>query len=131
MENLDPKKLCCEHIHRYVRVWIVDGRAFDGFVESVDEEQLYLAIPVGHEMPDNEQIGLENAGHPECSVGHHGNFGGYPGIQTRALAQGYYPYPGAGLGYGYPGYPPYGIRRFNRLVLPLAALTGLSLLPYY
>ncbi|WP_324607744.1 hypothetical protein [Paenibacillus sp. IHBB 10380] len=112
----------------------MDGRAFDGFVESVDDEQLYLAIPVGHEMPHNEQIGSENAGHPECSVGHHGNFGGYPGIQTRALAQGFYPYPGVGLGFGYPGYPgypPYGIRRFNRLILPLTALTALSLLPYY
>ncbi|WP_405196558.1 hypothetical protein [Virgibacillus necropolis] len=37
-----------------------------------------------------------------------------------------YGYPGYGYGYGY-GRP----RRFNRLILPLAALTALSILPWY
>lgn len=31
----------------------------------------------------------------------------------------------------YPPFAPYRPRRFNRLVLPLAALTALALLPYY
>ncbi|EHS56994.1 hypothetical protein WG8_3264, partial [Paenibacillus sp. Aloe-11] len=43
----------------------------------------------------------------------------------------YPPYPPYGYGYGY-GYGfPYGRRRFNRLILPLAALTAIALLPYY
>ncbi|WP_404451729.1 hypothetical protein LG329_15515 [Virgibacillus necropolis] len=39
-----------------------------------------------------------------------------------------------GYGYGYPDYGHYGYRprrRFNRLILPLAALTALSILPWY
>lgn len=133
MEKIDTQKLCSDHMHRYVRVWIVDGRVYDGFVENVDGEQLYLAIPICHERHDQEQLAVEYAGHPEASGGHLGNYGGYPGIQTRALSQGYYAYPGHGHpGYGYPGYFPYGNRRrFNRLILPLTILTALSLLPYY
>lgn len=41
---------------------------------------------------------------------------------------------GPGYGYGYGGYPPYGYfppRRFQRLVLPLAAIAAISLLPWY
>ncbi|MGF7046091.1 hypothetical protein J2T13_000553 [Paenibacillus sp. DS2015] len=148
MEKIDPQKLCHDHIHRYVRVWLIDGRNYDGFVESVDDEQLYLAVPVCHEVPQSGQMGAENAGHQVGWNDHHGNYGGYPGIQTRALSQGYYAsavsdpsdpsrsypvFPGygyPGYGYGGYGYPPYG-RRFNRLILPLAALAALSLLPYY
>ncbi|WP_338112630.1 hypothetical protein [Paenibacillus dendritiformis] len=47
--------------------------------------------------------------------------GGYPGY-----------YPGYYYGGYYPGYYPYGYYRpFNRLILPLVALTALALLPYY
>ncbi|AOZ91730.1 hypothetical protein [Paenibacillus crassostreae] len=55
MEKFEAKQLCQQHIHRYVRVMIQDGRAVDGFIENVDDENIYLAVPVGHEM-NNEQV---------------------------------------------------------------------------
>jgi hypothetical protein len=156
MEKIEAKQVCHHHMHRYVRVVILDGRAFDGFVENVDDEQLYLAVPVGHEM-NNEQ--MEHAGYhegnnapmdsyanpsnlqptsyePQKGYGHQQGCGcngpssgsGYPGVDARAFFPGYYPAPAPFPGYGY---NPYGRRRFNRIILPLALLSTLALLPYY
>ncbi|WP_407272394.1 hypothetical protein [Radiobacillus sp. PE A8.2] len=93
--------LCTKHIHHYVLVEMVDGNKIDGIVTHVDNDYVYLAIP---------NTGREN----EERFGY--GFG-YPGY-------------GYGPGYGYPGYG-YGPGRFNRLVLPLAALTALSVLPWF
>jgi hypothetical protein len=143
MEKVDAKQVCHHHMHRYVRVVIVDGRSFDGFVDNVDDNHLHLAVPVGHEMYCDH---MENASIPNenmapvggCGCNTHlpspygtqqgyGNpsFGssGYPGVDVRAFVPGYYP-PGF-------GYNPYGRRRFNRLLLPLVALTAISVLPFY
>ncbi|OZB91672.1 hypothetical protein [Paenibacillus sp. XY044] len=49
MEKFEAIELCKKHMHRYVRATMSDGSVYDGFVESVDEEKLYLAVPVGHE----------------------------------------------------------------------------------
>nr|WP_226037713.1 hypothetical protein [Aquibacillus saliphilus] len=93
--------LCQKHIHSYVVVDTVDGTQIDGIITGVDEEYVYMAVPIDHSR-SNERI---------------------------------FPVPGYGYGYGFPGYgypgyvPPVG--RFRRLVLPLAALTALSLLPWY
>lgn len=147
MEKVEAKQVSHNHMHRYVRVVIVDGRIFDGFVENVDDEHLHLAVPVGHEMycdqvesishhPNENMSPMGGYGsNPQLQpVGHgmqqvHGNpsFGssGYPGIDVRAFVPGYYP--------GAPGfgYNPYGRRRFNRLLLPLAALATISVLPFF
>ncbi|WP_416298962.1 hypothetical protein ACM7Q1_28205 [Paenibacillus illinoisensis] len=112
---MEAKKICKEHIHRYVCVQMKDGNHYDGIMENVDDDMIYLAVPVG----------------PEAA--HHANWGpnampgaGYPASHARGFYPGYgYPYP-----YPYPYYG-YGRRRFNRLVLPLIGLTALTLLPYY
>ncbi|WP_438346881.1 hypothetical protein ACP8HI_14180 [Paenibacillus sp. FA6] len=163
MEKVEAKQICHHHMHRYVRVVILDGRTFDGFIENVDDEHLYLAVPVGHEMHHEpmhhepmhhehmEHAGYhENNAAPVGSYGHqpqlqpisHGpqqgygsqqgcgcggqswGSGGYPGVDARGFFPGYY--PGSGFGYN-----PYGRRRFNRAVLPLALLTTLTLLPFF
>jgi hypothetical protein len=95
--------LCMQHQHRYVGVHTADGMFHDGIVEHVDEENLYLAVPIGCEGEDSRAF----IGGPF--------WGGYPAY-----------------GYGYPyGYGFFPRRRFYRRVLPLAGLLALSLLPYY
>ncbi|WP_136606556.1 hypothetical protein [Paenibacillus dokdonensis] len=120
MEKFEAKEVCKKHMYRYVRATMSDGSAHDGFVEHVDEENVYLAVPVGHEnMPYD---------HGNVSPYHHGGCWDpcyrYPAQDTRA----FFPY-GYGFGFPYGGFPYR--RRFNRLVLPLVGLTALSLLPFY
>ncbi len=152
MEKVEAKQLCHHHMHRYVRVVIVDGRVYDGFVDNVDDENLHLAVPVDHEMCCDH---MENAnysngnmspvgaygGNPQLQPTAYGNqqaagnpswgSGGYPGLDVRAFVPGYYPPGPPAYGYNPYGYYPYGRRRFNRLLLPLAALTTLAILPFY
>lgn len=39
------KALCVSHMHRYVEVQAADGYCYDGIVEHVDDQWLYLAVP--------------------------------------------------------------------------------------
>lgn len=96
--------LCKKHMHAYVLAEMVDGSKLDGIITGLDDEYVYFAVPID-----------QNDHSPDYpSPDYHRQFG-YPGYG--------YGYPG----YGY-GYPP---RRFRRLILPLAALTALSVLPWY
>lgn len=100
--------LCKKHMHAYVLAETVDGKKLDGIITGLDDEYVYIAIPI----EQNAQEKLQS-NHRE----------------DRQFGYGY------GPGYGYPGGYGYGHgrprRRFNRLVLPLAALTALSILPWY
>ncbi|WP_433619974.1 hypothetical protein [Paenibacillus cellulositrophicus] len=170
MEKFEAIELCKKHMYRYVRATMADGSVHDGFVESVDEEKLYLAVPVGHEnvspahvspnanvaptyvspahvspnanvaptyvSPANVSPNVAPAHVAPANVApavmpvHHGCYhpcGGFPGYDYRAFFPGFYPPFGYGYGFGYPFYG----RRFNRLILPLAGLTALSLLPFF
>lgn len=96
--------LCKSHMHSYVLAQTTDGSNFDGIITGLDDEYVYFAVPV-----DPNQ---------EAYQGHEDNrqFGfGYPG----------YGYPGYGYGFGRPP------RRFQRFILPLAALAAISILPWY
>lgn len=122
-------ELCKDHMHSYVLAEMVDGTKVDGIVTGLDDEYVYLAVPLEQQhcnVPHNQQ----SYGYPTEEIPEHGypdhlygysRYGGYPGY-------GYYGYPGYGYGYPGYGYPP---RRFRRLILPLAALTALSVLPWY
>lgn len=103
--------LCKKHMHAYVLVEMKDGTKMDGIITGLDEENAYFAVP----MSEGEMDGTVNS-----QVGMGRQFGGGYGY-----GGGYPPYGYHGH-YGY--YPP---RRFRRLVLPLAALTALSVLPWY
>lgn len=102
---------CKNHMHAYVLIEMNDGQKYDGIITGLDEQHVYLAVPVGDMRSDerNFNYGSSYGG---------SYYGGGPG------------YGGYGGGYPYQGgyFPP---RRFERLVLPLAALTALSLLPWY
>ncbi|MGG4217397.1 hypothetical protein ABEW32_04090 [Paenibacillus jamilae] len=117
-QQMDAKTLCQQHMHRYVCVWVKDGTTYDGIVEHVDDEKIYLAVPMGGEEVENVNLPYPPN---NCGCGSRA-FGGYAPYSPY-----FYPYPVPAYAYGFP----YGRRRFNRLVLPLAALTAISLLPYY
>lgn len=105
MDIQQAKSVCKKHINRYVEIQMKDGKTYDGIVESVDDQNVYLAVPRG------ESPRMSN--------------------EERQFGFGYPLYGYGGFGYPwYPGYP-FGYGRFYRLALPLALLAGLSLLPYY
>ncbi|TFJ93596.1 hypothetical protein [Lentibacillus salicampi] len=110
-------ELCKQHMHSYVLAEMNDGTQVDGIITGLDNECVYMAAPFGQ---DNHMPGHHHHQSHDCCQDPH-RFGGFG-----------YGYPGYGYGYGHGGYPGYGRpRRFNRLVLPLAALTALSVLPWY
>jgi hypothetical protein len=150
MHKDEAKALCKKHMHRYVMAQMNDGAEYDGIVESVDDENVYLAVPVGevnapapmYQMPAYGAPAAQGCspcgdspGYDYRTIGAYGGYGaggfgyGYPGYGTGIPGYGY-GVPGYGTpGYGYPGYGRR--RRFSRLALPFAALAALSLLPYY
>lgn len=108
-------ELCKKHMHSYVLAEMEDGSHFDGIITGLDDENVYMAVP------NNEHQDFYGNGHHYPEHNHH-----YP--EHRQFGYGYgYGYPG----YGYPGYGYGRPRRFSRLILPLAALTAISALPWY
>ncbi len=100
----DIYEMCKEHMHSYVLIETTDGLKTDGIITGVDEENLYVAVPL-------EQNEMQMRGNPNPAPN---QFGRYP----------YFGGPGYGFGYGRP-------RRFRRLIIPLAFVAALSLLPWY
>ncbi|GGA73913.1 hypothetical protein [Ornithinibacillus halotolerans] len=108
--------LCKSHMHSYVLAELEDGSKFDGIITGLDDEYVYFAVPLEQDVSTQTMPYMDNE---QRQFGWYGGFGyGYPG----------YGFPGYGYGFGYPYGPR---RRFRRLVLPLAALTALSVLPWY
>ncbi|WP_188455314.1 hypothetical protein [Virgibacillus oceani] len=101
-------EMCKDHMHAYVLAEMNDGSRIDGIVTGLDDEYVYLAVPL--EQHELQQQANFNHDQDNRQFGFPGYGFGYPGF-----------------GYGF-GYPP---RRFRRLILPLAALTALSVLPWY
>ncbi|GGH88707.1 hypothetical protein JOD43_000732 [Pullulanibacillus pueri] len=139
------------HLNKPVKVDLHDGKTYEGIMEHLDQDNIYLLIQISPNTAGNEQysrsFGYGGAGYP--GTGYGAGYGGYPG-QGYGAQHGGYPgggygpgygagYPGVGYGPGYgggyhpgygPGYPGYGApgAYVGRLILPLAALTGLAAL---
>ncbi|MNI07357.1 hypothetical protein D3C73_603640 [compost metagenome] len=77
MHKEEAQALCKKHMHRYVGVQMEDGSIHVGIVESVDDDNVYLAVPLGGEEQEQSRAFLPYYGYPY----------GQP-----------YPYPG----FGYP-----------------------------
>ncbi|SDQ88310.1 hypothetical protein [Virgibacillus salinus] len=107
-------ELCKNHMHSYVLVEMNDGTKVDGIITGLDDEYVYVAVPIG--QGDEQHANAYPSDQQQRQFGF-----GYPGYGYGVG------YPGYGYGYGF-GYPR---RRFRRLILPLAALTALSVLPWY
>ncbi|MEI3604909.1 hypothetical protein SPD48_04335 [Pseudogracilibacillus sp. SE30717A] len=99
----DIYEMCKQHMHSYVLVETTDGVKTDGIITGLDEENVYLAVPMSQNSPAAP---------------------GDPNVNPNQFGR--YPFPGYGPGFGF--YPP---RRFRRLVIPLTFLAALSLLPWY
>lgn len=110
MEKVEMRRLCEQHMHRYVELHAADGRRFDGIVEYVDDHTVCLAVPGAYPDPRTYDPGT----HPDSRAFFPGPF--FPGP--------FFPGP------FFPG-PFFRPRRFIRFGFPLAGLLGLSLLPYY
>jgi hypothetical protein len=137
MYKTEMTELCKQHMHKYVLIQTNDGMQVDGIIESVDDVNVYIAVPAWGQ----EQMVMVQPNEPQQRVYIDG-FGAGTSRDMHGHGQGYghgHHYPGYGYpsygypGHGYPGYgyPQYGFGRFRRLILPLAALTALTLLPYY
>ncbi|MGM8364394.1 hypothetical protein ACLIBG_02815 [Virgibacillus sp. W0181] len=114
-------EMCKNHMHAYVLAQTADGSNVDGIITGLDDEYVYMAVPLsGYEQEPDEHSPQSH----ERQFGYSGY--GYPGYGYPS-----YGYPGYGGGYGSPGYGYRPRRRFRRLILPLAALTALSVLPWY
>ncbi|WP_224753241.1 hypothetical protein [Paenibacillus terricola] len=100
-DKTEMKHWCKQRMNRYVLARTYNGWCVDGIVEHIDDQFVCLAVPCGVVYVDAR--GFSPFGGP---------FGGPIGAP-------FYPYP---------YYPR---RRFIRQTLPLAALVGLSLLPFY
>ena len=104
--NQQMYEMCMKLIHQNVLVELNDGRKMVGVIESVNNQNVVLLVP------EENHHGMSERGHFDDN--RFGGWWGYPGFG--------YPY------YGYPFYPGFG---FRRLILPLAALTAISALPYF
>lgn len=109
----DIYEQCKDHMHAYVLAETTDGTQVDGIITGLDEENVYLAIPIG-----SEEAGMDR------QYGYGSGYGSGHGYGSSYGHGGYSPY---GYGQGYFNRP----QRFRRLVLPLAALAALSILPWY
>lgn len=109
--------ICKNHMHAYVLIETTDGKKHDGIITGLDDQHVYLAVPIGEGRVDERKVKYGSSyGNPSFGGSYYGGNPYYGGG----------PYYGAGPYGGY--FPP---RRFQRLVLPLTALAALSLLPWY
>ncbi|NDI33732.1 hypothetical protein [Chengkuizengella sediminis] len=115
------KDVCCENMHRYVMVEMMDGTTQDGFVEGADEENLYLACPRCENVMAAEDHMMPNNMHHshQYHQSHHMRQFGYGGF-------GGFGFPGYGYGF------PYGRRLgFYRRIFPFGFIRRFGRLPYY
>lgn len=106
--NIDTMKMyeqCKKYIHSYVLVETADRMSYDGIVTGLDDEYVYLAVPNDAYEPNSTY-----------RMNDQQRVFGYPGFGPYSPRS------------GYEDFPP---RRFRRVVLPLAALSTLSLLAWY
>ena len=129
--------LCKQHMHQHVLLQTTSGEQIAGVITNLDDENVYLTVPErSDEFYDDSRQYHPYGGGPQ-----------YPPRPRPPYGPGYPPYPpGPGPrpphgGYPphYPGYPypPYGPGPQpgprpgpNQLIIPLAALTAISLLPF-
>ncbi|HHU18688.1 MAG TPA: hypothetical protein GXZ58_00255 [Bacilli bacterium] len=129
--------LCKQHMHQHVLLQTTLGEQIAGVITNLDDENVYLTVPGRSDnIYDDSRQGNPYGGGPQYPPRPRPPHGpGYPpGPGPRPPYGGYPPYYP-----GYPGYPypPYGPAPHpgprpgpNQLIIPLAALTAISLIPF-
>lgn len=122
------RDLASKHLNQYVTAELEDGTRFNGVVTGLDEQYVYLDVPpAAYPAEAGGYEGYEERSDDERQ------FGWGPRFRPRPF--GFYGYRPPFYGGGYPFYPGFGGYGFGggfgRLVLPFAALTALSALPWY
>ena len=102
--------LCKQHMHQHVLLQTTVGEQIAGVITNVDDENVYLTVPARSDDYYDESR-------------QYNPYGGGPQYPPR---------PRPPHGPGYPPYPPGPGPRPgpNQLMIPLAALTAISLLPF-
>ncbi|MEC0135604.1 hypothetical protein P4H94_01655 [Paenibacillus macerans] len=89
------KEMCRKYHHHFMHLEGTDGRVYEGIIDGIDDDHVYLLVPIGETDGDDRA------------------FGGYP---FGTFGYGGFPYGGFG-GYPFYGYPFYGYpRRFRRFI---------------
>lgn len=52
-----PYHICMQYMHRFVKIQTEDGNVYEGIVAKVDNDNIILAIPDGHEEPQERAFG--------------------------------------------------------------------------
>ena len=105
--------LCQQYMHQPVMLQTQDHQVYQGMIAGVDNDNVYLMVPT--DATDNSMYMRNDHANQTRQFGY-GGFGYNPYYSYNPYYYPYYPYPRPG---------------FQRLILPLAALTAISLLPYY
>ncbi|RSL29489.1 hypothetical protein D7Z54_30930 [Salibacterium salarium] len=144
MNPMHMHNLCKQHVGHLVMVQMSNNEQLQGFIEDVDENNVYMMVPENAnnhnnnnnngmvqgaqannmmaqgQQQNNNKCGCHSGmGNRQFFGGGYGGYGGYDG------------YGGYGSYGGYPGggYGGYGPRpRYRRLILPLTALAAISTL---
>ncbi|MBM7837958.1 hypothetical protein JOC54_001189 [Alkalihalobacillus xiaoxiensis] len=110
MGTKELHSLCQQYTNYPVKLHLENGEEFESVVEYVDQENVHVLYPVDQNEYPMQITLLE-------------------GFQSMNQQSRFGPGYGPGFGYppygGYPGFRPYGWRRW---VLPLTALTAIALL---
>jgi small nuclear ribonucleoprotein (snRNP)-like protein len=142
---LNMKMKCHKHLNKPVQVQVEGQHSYSGIVEHVDDQYVYMMVPID-ETGQYMDLAQLMQGMNAQSMYEYGHEQAYQHIPQQPLARqlesnqrypfypavfpgypGYYqPYPFYPYPYPYAPYPR--PRGWNRLILPLAALTALAVL---
>ncbi|MFE4568961.1 hypothetical protein [Paenibacillus chitinolyticus] len=87
MQKQEAKSLCQQHKYRYVLIQLTDGTVHDGIIENVDDDYVYLAIPVGGRAGGESETRAFGWGYPYYRYPNHG----YPYYPRRRFYRGIFP----------------------------------------
>jgi len=115
MKTHEAHAICRKYKNYWCTMRMRDGRVYSGVIDDVDRDHVYLLVPREDWMRKSSEKGKKEQ-RQFYDYGY-----GYPYYYPESPFYGGYYYPSP---YPYPYFPR---RRFRRIALPLAFLTGIAL----
>lgn len=78
MHQHEAYMLCYQHVNKFVRIHMHDGVVYEGVIEKVDYEHVYIACPIAGDMSEDRYFPYPGFGYG------YGPFG-YPRFNRFAL----------------------------------------------